>query len=129
MSTEDEKLRQFEEHSRALLRESVENLDAETRSRLTRARFAALESLQATPGSVRWRAWVPAASVAGAAALAFLLWTQVSDREAPTVARDQQPALDDLDVLVADESFDLLEELEFYDWVEPAAGADDTDIS
>jgi hypothetical protein len=128
MNAEDEKLRELEARVRRLLLESTENLSAETRSRLTRARFTALEAAGEAATSVRWRAWVPVGSVAGAAALAVLLWSQ--QQPAPPVVADTsaQPAVDDLDILVADESFDLLEDLEFYDSLEPAQGADGADI-
>ena len=127
MSTEDEKLRELEAHARRLLLESTEDLSAETRSRLTRARFAAVEAASGGAASERWRTWVPAGSVAGAAALALLLWSQRPDAPPPQTA-DTQPAVDDLDILVADESFDLLEDLEFYDSIDPAQSADGADI-
>jgi len=126
MSAEDEKLRELEARTRRLLLESAEDLNAETRSRLTRARFAAVEAASGAATSERWRTWVPVGSVAGAAALALLLWSQRP--EAPPKMTDVQPAVDDLDILVADESFDLLEDLEFYDSIDPAQGADDADI-
>lgn len=124
----DEKLTAFERRARELLRASADGLDAGTRSRLTQARFAAMEEARRGGTSTVWKLWLPAGSLAGAAALAAVLWSGRPDVQwSPAVAAGQAP-LEDLEILVAGESFELLEELEFYVWVEDVPVPDGTDI-
>lgn len=64
----------FQQRARALLQESVERLPAHTRSRLTRARHAALAQRRGQSYSSLARRWVPAgAGAVAAATLAVLL--------------------------------------------------------
>lgn len=124
----DEKLTAFEQRTRELLRDSAEGLDAGTRSRLTQARAAAMEQAHGHRTSSVWKIWVPAGSLAGAATLAIVLWSGRTDVQQPSAIVAGPPPLEDLEILVASESFDLLEELEFYVWVEEMPVADGTDI-
>ena len=92
--------------------ESVERLDGEAQSRLNRARHAALAEL-GTGKSIRVQ-WAPAAGVAAAAVLAIVLWTgnPVSDEmSAPAVASD-------MEILLTEDSLEMLEDLEFYSWID-----------
>lgn len=103
------------------LRESADGLDAATLSRLNRARQAALDEYDARRRRPAWLpgGWQPALGAAAVAALAVALWVG-RDPAAPTrpAAHEARadPALD-LEVVLADESLELLEDLEFYDWV------------
>ncbi len=64
---------EIERRARALFGESVEALDAETRSRLNRARQAAVaEARRARPQA--WRQWLPLAAAASVALVAIVLW-------------------------------------------------------
>lgn len=119
-------MNRFESRSRAVFDDSVEALDAHTRSRLNQARQAALAEL-AQPSPWR-RAWLPAGAFAAAAALAVGLWLGAGG---PAVVQPQQamtqpaaaPALDDLGLAAADDELPLLEDdPEFYAW---AAAQDD----
>lgn len=118
MST-DERL---EERSRELLRDSVDRIEGRVRSRLTQARYAAVEAARFNRTGALWRAWVPAGGVAAAAVLAVLLWNaRDNGQQELTVAATPAGAIspmDDLDLLMASESFELLEDLEFYDWLD-----------
>jgi negative regulator of sigma E activity len=121
----------LEERSRALFQDSIERIDMRTRSRLTRARHAALEAAE----RARPRAWfmrVPVlTSVAGVAAAVVLgvsLWVH-----APVVHHGTTPAevsnFEDLDIVAAsDNSQDnvemLQDDLDFYAWAEKTQGGE-----
>jgi hypothetical protein len=98
-------------------------LDGAARSRLNRARQAAL----AEAGRSRWlapRLWLPAGA---AAALALSLVLQpVVDRPGPARADGAAAgAVEDLELLRQGESLELYEDQEFYAWLdasEPAPG-------
>lgn len=70
---------EFARRTRALLESSAESLPARTRSRLTRARFAALEQhagprgVRAAAVVARWQRWLPAGAVAGAVLTVLLM--------------------------------------------------------
>lgn len=105
----------FERQTKRVFDESVAALDAATRSRLTRARYRALEELKGS----RSRGWgftlIPAGTAAAAALLAwFTVW------QAPPTEVDLQVAsLGDLEILLAEEDLEMLDEdLEFYGWLE-----------
>ncbi|MEL7185320.1 MAG: hypothetical protein AAFN50_02650 [Pseudomonadota bacterium] len=106
MSTSDEKL---EQSAKRLFDESVDGLDAATLSRLNRGRQAALEA--SGGGRSRWLLWAPATGVAAAAVVAAVM-LQVPN----TNVIDAAPA--DLDIILAEESIEMLEELEFYAWLD-----------
>lgn len=114
----------LETRAREMLRASAERLDGATRSRLARARAAAVEAARGESRS-RIGFWLPAGTLAAAAAVAFLAWSarerspepqlvqNVTDNPANGNGSAQSP-LDDLEILATNESFELLEELEFY---------------
>lgn len=100
----------FAQKAKRLFDESVENLDGETRSRLNRGRQAALEEVR--PGSRVWMQWGPVAGVTAAAIVAVVLWTGEPPVDTTT------PAAADFEILLAEDSLEMLENLEFYSWVE-----------
>jgi hypothetical protein len=110
----------MEKRAQELLQASVDGLDGHIRSRLTQARSAAVDEAQKSRSPFSWRTVVPAGALAGAAALAFVLWSGAPRAPAPALH-----SLDDLDLIVTSESFELLEDLEFYEWV----AATDTDAA
>lgn len=66
---------EFEGRARAALDAGIEHLDGRVRSRLTRARHAALDELQrAHRRRAAWWTLVPVATVGAAAILAIALW-------------------------------------------------------
>ena len=112
----------FERKTKQVFDESVAGLDAATRSRLTQARYRALEERKST----RSRRWgftlVPAGTLAATALLAwFMLPLGPVDLQVTSV--------DDLEILLAEEDLEMLgEDLEFYGWLEEQpefANADD----
>ena len=106
----------FERRTKRAFDDSVNTLDAATRSRLTQARYRALEERQL--GRDRgWRsALVPAGGAVAATALVawLVVWQQ------PPASEDVHAAsLGDLEILLGEEDLEMLdEELEFYGWLE-----------
>lgn len=110
----DERMRDLERKSRAAFDESVESLDAASRSRLSRARARALEQLQHRRAA--WSpTWLPA-GVAAAAVLAVVMLWQGGEGTAPASA-PAFAALEDLDIVAGGEDLDMFDEdEEFYAW-------------
>ena len=111
-----------------LLRRSADELDAATLARLKRARQNALAGLDGGGwGRLRFGAWRPAVGVAALCATALIavgLWfgqaggPHLPGESLPVSAQADSPG--DLEVMLADqENLDMIEDLEFYNWVEP----------
>jgi hypothetical protein len=101
----------LENKARALFDESVERLDGHTRSRLTQARNRAVDELRNGAVRRRWLrgpAGLAAAMVVGAA---VMLWAGVG--------RTPAPGADDLAIVADTDDLDLLQDVEFYAWLEP----------
>jgi hypothetical protein len=118
----NEQDKSLEERSRALLRESVENLDMRVRSRLTQARHAALAAgPQRRANRLAW--WAPA-GVTAAALLGAVLWMG-SPTPHGLPSADVQNGFEDLDMLASTETGDaidmLQDDVDFYDFAEKAA--------
>jgi len=115
----DERWTETERDARRLFDASVEGLDGETRSRLNRARQAALEEIARGRASP-WRNWLPAAAAASIALLAVALWRMPAEVADPS-ARDSSvaPAAEVVEMLATGEGFDVAsEDPEFYVWLE-----------
>lgn len=111
-TSDDEKLAR---RSRQLFEHSVATLDASTRSKLTRARQAALDELNPQRSRRRWL-WMPLAGTAAAALVAAVML------RAPE--RAVEPAgtvLEDLEIVSDQDSLELLEDVEFYAWMSDVA--------
>ncbi len=106
----------FERRTKRVFDDSVAGLDAATRSRLTQARFRALEEQAASTRERGYRRWlVPAGTAAAAALVAWLVVTQPP----PAVDDVQAASLGDLEILFGEEDLKMLdEEIEFYGWLE-----------
>jgi hypothetical protein len=104
----------FERETKRLFDESVAGLDAATRSRLTRARYRALEERK-PKRSWRWGSTlVPAGTLAATALVALLVFQPRPDPDVQTVE-----TLGDLEILLAEEELEMLgEDLDFYGWLE-----------
>lgn len=104
----------FEQRTRALLRDSAEGLDGATRSRLARARAAALEARAPRGGWLRFRYLAPA----GAMAAAVLVTVLFIGRGPQPVNEVAGGALDDMELLADADAFELSQEndLEFIEW-------------
>ena len=123
--------RALEERSRALFLESVEGLDMRTRSRLNRARQAAVA---AAAGSARgWFLRMPvlssAGGVAAAAVLGVALWFggPLHHTTHPVPA---ESAFEDLDLVASSDegtgdAIEMLQDdIDFYDWADKAASSE-----
>jgi len=100
----------FGNKAKATFDASVEELDAATLSRLNRSRHAALAGLQQP--ARRWSHWAPATGVAAALLIAVVV-TQI-----PSIDDDAVPAaVTDMEILLGEDSIEMLEELEFYSWL------------
>lgn len=110
----------FEERSREVFNDSVERLDARTRSRLNQARQHALE--EAKKGSAR-RYWL-AAPLGGlaAAALVALILIRTGGESVTPGAEESAMALDDFDIVADGDSFELIQDVEFYSWLPDQTG-------
>lgn len=111
MKKTDEK---FRETAKAVFDESVDALDAATLSKLNRSRQRALAELE-RPGW-RFSTWAPATGVAAAVLIAVMI------AQSPvTLENTQLPAaVADMEILLGEDSIEMLEELEFYSWLDAA---------
>jgi hypothetical protein len=120
----------FETRSRALFQDSVDGLDMRIRSRLTRARNAALDAASDKRRSwlFGWKMWAPAAGVTAAAILGVGLWIG-SPIGHQTLATNVQSNLEDLDLVASTDegSGDAMEmlqdDIDFYDFADKAANS------
>lgn len=119
--------RELAKRAKAVFDRSTESLSGEVRSRLTQARHAAFSELESKRDATLGRHWMPAGGLALAAVMAAFLWL---DRA--VVPEGPMSAIEDLDVVMAEESLDMFEELEFYSWLgdqpELKPGGANTDI-
>ena len=100
--------------ARELFNDSVDGLDAATLSRLNQNRQLALEKAAGSRGGLRWQQWVPATGVAAAAVFAVVIWTgnpPVDSLTPPSTASD-------LEIILDVDDFEMLEDLEFYSWID-----------
>lgn len=107
---------EFARRAGALLRHSADDLDAATAARLNRARQAALAG---HPARRRAGAWlVPSLATAALATLVVGLWLGRNPADpVPAVSPPvESPA--ELELLLAGEDLEMLEDLEFYAWLD-----------
>ena len=104
--------RAFADKAKQLFDESVEGLDGATRSRLNRGRQAALDELRSARPV--WVQWAPAAGVATAAVVAVVLWTGIPPVDELTPGASAA----DFEILLTQDSFEMLQDLEFYSWID-----------
>ncbi len=119
MNEPDEK---FERETRKLFDRSVESLDASTLSRLNRSRQLALA--EAHQAHTRLLRWAPATGIAAAVLIAVMVTrgpTNVDGFDLPV-------AMTDMEILLGEESIDMLEDLEFYSWLDTVE-SEDGDVS
>lgn len=117
---EEQRLEEFARHSRELLQDSLAHLDGATRSRLTRARYAALA--QAGGGRARriaWQRWLPAGAIASAV-LAMLIVVGQHHGTPPLQASALASGGEDIELLADADGLSLAQEADvdydFYEW-------------
>jgi len=107
---------EIERRAAELFDDSVERLDGETRSRLNRARQAALAEVEQARRS-RWPAWLPVAAAASVAMLAVVLWRLPGGSPDPSARGDDvAPAPEVVELLGTDADL-VSEDPEFYAWL------------
>jgi hypothetical protein len=109
---------QIAREAKTLFDASVDELDAATLSTLNQVRHRALEKAQ-SPRS-EWMRWVPAAGVASAALIAVMVALP-----GPGEVEVMPAAMADMEILLGEDSIEMLEELEFYSWLDIAVESDD----
>lgn len=120
MNEADEK---FERRAKTLFDESVDGLDAATLSKLNRGRQAAVEAAAASRPHSQWSGWIPATGVAAAVLVAVMVM------RAPDGVDPINAPADDLELLLGEASIDMLEELEFYSWIDTLETDDGGDVT
>jgi hypothetical protein len=110
--------------AKALFDDSVERLDAATLSRLNQGRQQALEEIREPGPGGEWARWVPAGGLAAAAAVAVVVW------QGAAVEPGTPPAgtATDFEIILGEDSLDMLEELEFYSWMDVASLEPEGDV-
>ena len=110
--TDNKANEQFAEQARELFDVSVEQLDAAALSRLNQGRHAALDALQGTRPAAVWGRWVPATGVAAAVLVTVMVMRGPDTVDVPN------ELVTDFEILLEGESLEMLEDLEFYSWLE-----------
>ena len=115
----------LERRARALLEESAASVDGRVRSRLTRARHAALAATRHDRARRAWLSWAPAGALA-AGLLGALVYVRHGHGWLPggTVPAAEGGA-DDLELLADADALQLAEDAgdyDFYEWAAAAAG-------
>ncbi len=106
--------------AKQLFDDSVDGLDAATLSRLNRGRQAALASAGTSRRLMRW---APAGGLAAAAIVAVVIVQSPGVVDTPPGSTAA-----DFEILLSEDSLDMLEELEFYDWLDSAEAGSDADV-
>jgi hypothetical protein len=101
----------LESRARAAFDASVESLDGRTRSKLTRARHAAMEELHRSARRPWQRASV---ALGGLSAAVLAVWVGIGQF---TPVTPSEIVLDDIELVADAPSLELLNEVEFYAWV------------
>jgi len=116
----DQDDRRLEEKSRALYRRRADALEPEVRKRLAEARREALARAERPAGSgLRLPVLVPAGAAAAVAAAAVILLIRQpgTDTDYASLAGTSEPA-EDMEILLGSEELELLDDLDFYLWLE-----------
>jgi len=107
-----------------MLRESAEQLDETMAARLRRGREAALGEWRERR---TWRPWlVPAASLGALAALVTGLWLSLgTGPNEPEPLASAVDSASEMDLLLAGDSIEMFEDLDFYAWLDAEASPDE----
>lgn len=106
--------------AKAVFDRSVDRLDAATLSRLNQSRHRALEHAGKRRSAMALQRWAPATGLAAAALVAVAVWT-TNEEPAPSVS---PTVATDLEIILELDEFEMLEDLEFYSWIDLAEQPD-----
>ncbi len=104
----------FAAQAKSVFDASVERLDAAALSRLNQGRHAALEQLAGGRHRAAWVRWVPAGGIAAAALVSIIVM------RGPELESMPVEVVSDFEILLQGESLEMLEDLEFYSWMDAA---------
>lgn len=116
----DQDDRRLEQTARALYRRRAAALEPEVRKRLAEARREALARAERPAGrGLRLPVLVPAGAAAAVAAAAVILLIRQpgTDTDYAPLAGTSEPA-EDMEILLGSEELELLDDLDFYLWLE-----------
>ena len=111
----------FADRTKELFDESVDGLDGATLSRLNQGRQRALAELDRDSPHRQWLRWVPVTGVAAAALVAVMVVNQPGPVDEPITATD-------FEMLIEHEELELLQDLDFYSWLELADAEANGDV-
>ena len=123
MNTPNDEADRFEQRAKAEFDASVELLDGRTRSALTSVRSvlmtfsAALAEAEKSNRLGRWQIWGP---VSGVAAAAFVLVVMLTPAWQARQQSESGSPFDDMDIIADTEDLEMLENLDFYAWLDSA---------
>ncbi len=110
----NEQREMFEKRMKDTFDESVDALDAATLSKLNRGRQEALTQLQHPQR--QWSRWMPATGAVAAILVAVVVL------QSPSAIDDVAgiATVTDMEILLGEDSIEMLEDLEFYSWIDMA---------
>jgi len=117
MVNRDDPRTSLEERAKALFDDSVERVDGRTRSALNQARHAAVEELKQGRRSAVLKLWAPVTAAAAAAVVAVVMLNPAGQEQ--PLAESGLP-FDDLDIVADADDLEMLENLDFYAWLDSA---------
>lgn len=114
----------LEQRSRDLFNERIEHLDGRTRSRLNQARQKALDAIRPESRTAGLR-WLAPGAVAALTLVALVSWQVMRPMNDAEMNSSTAIAstVDDLEIITADEELELLQNMDFYAWVESEVDA------
>ena len=111
--------------AKSLFDESVDRLDAATLSRLNQGRQKALQKARVAGAGGQWARWAPAGGLAAAAIVAVVVWQGAGvEHSTPAVG-----SAADFEIMLSEDSLEMLEDLEFYSWIDAANLDSGSDVS
>lgn len=114
-SPEDRKRDDLEQRAKALFDESVDALDGSTLSKLNQGRQAALQELASSSPARQWSRWAPVTGAVAAAVVVTVVLQTTGGVDTP----DAQ-SVTDFEILLGSDDLEMLENLEFYSWLDAA---------
>jgi hypothetical protein len=130
MSGLDRESQVFEERARIALERGVAGTPAHVRSRLNRARQAAIDEATARANVSAWRSWAPAGAVAATVLVAVVSWQQLRPGSGAGAPAAETPStVEVLDLVADNEALELAggtADYAFYEWAAAEQGGGET---